>query len=150
MRVAKEPIHILFAEDDTDDQLIVREAFTESDIKEELFFVKDGIELLDYLYGKGRYSDRSTYPLPDIIFTDINMPRMNGFEVIKQIKSDPHFRKIPIIVLSGSKMNEDILQSYELGANSYITKKLNFDCVKVVVEALQKYWFGIVELPDEK
>src|SRR5574340_1676975 len=118
----RKPIDILLAEDDEDDYLLIAEALEESRLANKVHWVKDGEELLDYLYRRGNYAKPEESPIPGIILLDLNMPRKDGREALKEIKSDPGLRKIPIIVLTTSKAEEDILRSYDLGVNSFIRK----------------------------
>lgn len=144
-----QPIIILMAEDDPDDQLLTRDALEESRLVNELYFVDDGIELLDYLRQREEYADPATSPRPDIILLDLNMPRLDGREALEQIKADPDLRRIPIVVLTTSKSEEDILKTYNLGVAGFITKPVGFDGLVEVIRAIGKYWFQIVELPPE-
>ncbi len=140
-------IHILMAEDDADDRMLVAEAFEEKRVANSLAFVEDGEELLDYLNRRGKYDDLKKYPRPDIILLDLNMPRMDGREALKIIKADPKLRGIPVIVLTTSQAERDILMSYDLGASSFITKPVTFEGLVETLGALDKYWVQIVQLP---
>ena len=135
---------LLMAEDDPEDQLLVREAFREARLANRLDVVADGEELMDYLYRRGRYPDVSR---PDILLLDLNMPRKDGREAIAEIKQDPQLRRLPIIVLTTSGAEEDIVRSYDLGVNSYIRKPVTFGKLVDVVRTIGAYWFDIVELP---
>ena len=115
----------------------------------DLRFVFDGEELLDYLYHRGRFSDPASSPRPGIIFLDLNMPKKDGREALRELKSNPSFRQIPIIVLTTSKAEEDIYRTYDLGANSYITKPVTFPGLVQVMNDLGRYWFEIVDLPTD-
>jgi CheY-like chemotaxis protein len=141
-------ITILMADDDPDDRELTREAFEEAKILNELRFVEDGAELLDYLNRRGKYTDPSTSPRPGIILLDLNMPRKDGREVLQELRTDPRFRSIRVIILTTSKAEEDILRSYNLSAASYITKPVTFESLVEVVRAFGKYWLEIVELPN--
>ena len=143
------PITILMAEDDPDDQLLTEEAFSEALLANDLRFVEDGEELMDYLYRRGRYADASNSPHPGLILLDLNMPRKDGREALEEIKADPNLRRIPIVVLTTSKAEEDILRTYDLGVSGFITKPVEFESLVEVVKVLGKYWFEIVELPPE-
>lgn len=140
---------ILYADDDADDQLLVKEALEESRIKNDLRLVSDGEELMDYLRRRGPYADPATSPRPGLILLDLNMPRKNGREALAEIKSDPELRRIPIVVLTTSKAEEDIYRSYDLGVNSFVSKPVTFAGMIEVMRALGRYWFEIVELPGE-
>ncbi|MBW7886480.1 MAG: response regulator [Caldilineaceae bacterium] len=140
-------ITILIAEDDPDDQLLTREALEENKLGNDLFFVSDGQELLDYLAQRGRFADPVIAPRPDLILLDLNMPRLDGREALARIKSDPIMRRIPIVVLTTSKAEEDILRTYDLGVNSFIVKPVTFESLVSVIRTLTQYWFSIVQLP---
>ena len=144
----KNPLPILMAEDDEDDRLLAQDAFTESRLANPLFFVNDGEELLDYLYHRGRYASKEQFPLPGLILLDLNMPRKDGREALKEIKSDANLRQIPIVVLTTSKEEEDILRSYSLGVSSFITKPVTFEQLVEVIQYIGKYWFEIVSMPQ--
>ena len=141
------PITILMADDDPDDRQLTKEAFEEAKLANDLRFVEDGVELLDYLNRRGKYADPATSPRPGIILLDLNMPRKDGREALREIKSDPALRHIPIVVLTTSKAEEDIYRTYDLGVNSFITKPVTFDGLVNVMRTLGTYWFEIVELP---
>jgi CheY-like chemotaxis protein len=140
-------ITILMADDDQDDCLLVKDAFTESRLANDLRFVDNGEELLDYLYHRKKFEKEKSSPRPGLILLDLNMPRMDGREALKVIKSDSDLRPIPVVVLTTSKQEEDIMRSYDLGANSYITKPVTFEGLVEVMKSLGKYWLEIVELP---
>jgi CheY-like chemotaxis protein len=143
------PITILMADDDADDRMMTREAFEESHLANDLRFVENGVELLDYLKRRGKYSDPTASPRPGLILLDLNMPRKDGREALEEIKQDPALRSIPVIVLTTSAEEADINRSYELHVNSYITKPVTFEALVAVVQALGQYWLEIVELPPE-
>ena len=144
------PITILMADDDPDDRELTREAFEEAKLANDLRFVEDGVELLDYLHRRGKYADPASSPRPGLILLDLNMPRKDGREALQEIKQDPRFRPIRVIVLTTSKAEEDILRTYNLSAASYITKPVTFERLVEVVRALGKYWLEIVELPPDE
>lgn len=150
MKGRRHPVTILMADDDPDDCMLAREALAESRLANELYFVKDGEELLDYLYHRGKYAEPESSPRPGLILLDLNMPKKDGREVLKEIKADPHLRQIPVVVLTTSQAEEDIHHSYDLGANSFITKPVTFSSLIEVMRTLGKYWFEIVELPPEE
>lgn len=147
MPVEISPITILLADDDADDRMLARDALAESRLANDLRFVEDGEELLEYLHRRGRYADPATSPRPGLILLDLNMPRKDGREALREIKSDPSLRHIPVVVLTTSKAEEDIYRTYNLGVNSFITKPVSFDGLVAVMKALGRYWFEIVELP---
>jgi CheY-like chemotaxis protein len=140
-------ITILMADDDPDDCLLVKRAFKTSKLCNDLRFVNDGEDLMDYLYQRGKYEEPDQAPRPGLILLDLNMPRKDGREALKEIRTDATLRDIPVVVLTTSRDEEDILRSYNLGANSYIMKPVTFEGLVGVVKSLGKYWFEIVELP---
>ncbi len=142
------PILILMAEDDADDRLLVKEALEESRVLNELRFVEDGEELLEYLRKQGRYAAEGESPRPGLVLLDLNMPRKDGREALREIKADPELRRIPIVVMTTSKAEEDIFRSYDLGASSYITKPVTFDRLVELMKTLGQYWIEFVELPN--
>lgn len=142
-------ITILLADDDPDDRMLTRDAFVESRLRNELEMVEDGEELMDYLHNRGKYSGESARPMPGLILLDLNMPRKDGREALKEIKSCPELRRIPVIVLTTSKAEEDILRTYDLGVNSFVVKPVTFEALVDVLKTIGKYWFEIVELPSE-
>ena len=150
MHTKRKPIVILLAEDDPDDQLMVKEALEENRVINNFYIVEDGVELMDYLKNKGKYSNPASAPRPGIILLDLNMPRKDGREALQEIKEDPDLCTIPVIVLTTSKVEEDILRTYNIGANSFITKPVSFEDLVEVMKILKKYWFEIVELPGNK
>lgn len=143
----RKPIDILLAEDDEDDYLLIVDALRESRLANEMHWVKDGEELMDYLHRRGNYVHQEESPVPGIILLDLNMPRKDGREALQEIKADPSLRRIPIIILTTSKAEEDILRSYDLGVNSFIRKPVRFEDFAEMIRVLGKYWFEIVELP---
>lgn len=134
------------ADDDADDRMMAKEAFEENKLANNIVFVEDGEELLEYLTYSGKYSG-SAHMLPGIILLDLNMPKKDGREALREIKSSPKLRRIPVVVLTTSKAEEDIIRSYDLGVNSFITKPVTFDELVTVIRNLGNYWLGIVELP---
>lgn len=147
MTTNKAPITILMADDDDDDYVLTKKALKESKLLNTLIRVKDGEELLDYLFARGDYEGQKTLR-PGVILLDLNMPRLDGREALKVIKSSPEFVNIPIIVFTTSKAEEDIYRSYQLGSNSFITKPVTFENLITVMKTLGMYWFEIVELPN--
>ena len=141
------PITILVVDDDPDDRMLIEDAFVESKLQNQRRYVKDGVELIEYLQHRGQFGDVREAPRPGVILLDLNMPRMDGREALAVIKADPNLRQIPVIVLTTSKAEEDILRSYNLGVNSFITKPVTFDGLVNVVNVLSSYWLQIVELP---
>jgi CheY-like chemotaxis protein len=144
------PITILLAEDDADDRKLTQEAFDDGRLMNDLRFVEDGEELLEYLKKQGRYAPPVEAPRPGLILLDLNMPRKDGRAVLAEIKNDPDLRTIPVVILTISKADEDVYRSYDLGVNSYIVKPVTFDALADTLQTLEKYWFEIVELPPHK
>ena len=145
MNASTHPILVLVADDDPEDRMLIEDAFEESRLANSLEFVEDGEELLDYLHRRNGYSDPNAPPRPGLILLDLNMPRKDGREALKEIKSYPDLRQIPIVVMTASKAEEDILRTYDLGVNSFITKPVTFEGLVEVVKELGRYWFEIVE-----
>lgn len=143
----RQPVTILMADDDSDDCLFTKEALESNHVINDLRFVADGEELMDYLQHRGRYANPGGSPRPGLILLDLNMPRKDGREALQEIKTDPDLRRIPIVALTSSKAEEDVLRTYDLGVNSYITKPVTFDGLVDAMRTLKKYWFEIVELP---
>lgn len=133
------------ADDDPDDRLLVKEAFEENHLLNNLETVEDGEELMDFLYRRGEFSD--TTITPGLILLDLNMPKKSGLEALKEIKSDERLRRLPVVILTTSKAEEDIVRSYDLGVNSFIVKPVTFDSLVELIKDLNKYWFQIVEMP---
>ena len=145
--MAERPITILYANDDPEDRMLVEEALRASRLRNELHFVEDGEELMDYLYRRGKFAHFAGRPLPGLILLDLNMPRKDGREALSEIKSDPALRAIPVVVLTTSKAEEDILRAYDLGAGSFVVKPVTFQSLTELTRSLQRWWFEIVELP---
>lgn len=135
------------ADDDADDRQMTREAFEQCRVANDLRFVEDGVELLDYLHRRNKYSAPASSPRPGLILLDLNMPKMDGREALRHIKSNARFRNIRIVVMTTSKADEDILRSYDLGAESFVTKPVTFTALVEVIAAMGRYWLEIVELP---
>src|SRR5437667_12818831 len=144
-----EPVQILMADDDPDDRLLTEKALKEYRLINGIRFVADGEELLDYLRHRGKYADPAAAPVPGLILLDLNMPKKDGREALAEIKADPNLRHIPVVVLTTSKADEDILRSYDLGVSSFITKPVTFDGLVRVMRTLGEYWFQVVALPPD-
>ena len=140
-------ITILLADDDPDDRMLAQDAFDESRLGNPFEMVEDGEQLMDYLHSRGKYSGDAARPLPGLILLDLNMPKKDGREALKEIKSCPELRRIPVVVLTTSKAEEDILRTYDLGVNSFVVKPVTFEALVDVLKTFGKYWFEIVELP---
>lgn len=141
---------ILMADDDDDDRLLAQDALAESQLDGSLHFVENGEDLLDYLWRRGKYEAPGEAPRPGLILLDLNMPRKDGREALREIKSDPELRRIPVVVLTTSKADTDVGAIYELGANSFISKPFQFEALVNVMKVLGQYWFKTVELPLPK
>jgi two-component system response regulator len=140
------PIEILLVEDSPADVLITREAFEEAKLLNTLHVVEDGVQALEFLRRQGSYADA---PRPDLILLDLNLPRKNGREVLAEIKADKDFKSIPVIILTTSSADEDILNAYDLHANCYVIKPVGFDNFLKAVQSIQDFWFSVVALPLE-
>lgn len=140
-------VTILLADDDEEDRMLTRDALKETKLLNELRTVGDGEELIDYLLHRGQYAAPESSPRPGLILLDLNMPKKDGREALKEIKEHAELRQIPVVVLTTSKADEDIFKTYQLGVSSYITKPVSFTGLVDVMKALGTYWFEIVELP---
>ncbi|MBW4670247.1 MAG: response regulator [Cyanomargarita calcarea GSE-NOS-MK-12-04C] len=147
MKGRQTTVTILMADDDEDDCMLASEALAESRLANELHIVRDGEELMDYLYHRGKYTEGKNSPRPGLILLDLNMPKKDGREALKEIKADTNLKQIPVIVLTTSRAEEDICRTYDLGANSFIIKPVTFASLVEVMKTIGKYWFEIVELP---
>ena len=142
------PAVILMAEDDPEDQELTKRALRVRKLRNRLVIVDDGEQALDYLYRRGEFADPASSPRPDLILLDLNMPKLDGRAVLEQVKKDPGLCNIPVVVLTTSAQEEDILRSYHLGVNSYITKPVQMDGFMKAVADLEHYWFDLVVLPN--
>jgi two-component system, response regulator len=149
MSEGRKPIVVLLADDDEEDRMLTCDALVESHFSNEICCVTDGEELMDYLHRRGKYTPPAEAPRPGIILLDLNMPRKDGREALKEIKSDPNLRQIPVVVLTTSKAEEDIFRSYDSGASSFICKPVTFEGLIDVMKGLGKYWFEIIDLPRQ-
>jgi CheY-like chemotaxis protein len=143
-RTGPRPVQILVVEDNPADARLVREVMRDSKISNEIHWVSDGVEAMAYLRCQGKYS---TAPRPNLIFLDLNMPRKDGREVLREIKTDPELRRIPVVIMTTSQTEEDIARAYEQHANCYVRKPLDFQQFHTVVKTLENFWFSTVELP---
>ncbi len=141
-------VTILMADDDAEDREMTQEAFVESRLANDLRFVEDGAELMDYLKHRGKYADPASSPRPGLILLDLNMPKKDGREALVEIKADPSLKNIRVIVLTTSKAEEDIYRMYNLSAASYIAKPVRFESLVDIIKTLGHYWLEIVELPE--
>ena len=149
MSTDRESLIILMAEDDPDDRLLTIDAFKRSRVLNDLTCVEDGEQLLQYLRNEDPYADPEAHPRPHLILLDLNMPRMDGREALREMKADANLRRIPVIVLTTSDAEEDLVRSYELGAASYIRKPVTFEALVELMQALGRYWVEFVRLPPE-
>ncbi len=145
-----EHLNILMADDDPDDRMLVRDALQESQSPHQLTCVEDGEELLDYLRHRGAYSSLDESSRSYLILLDLNMPRKDGRETLREIKADPQLRRIPVVILTTSQAEEDIARSYDLGASSFITKPSDFATLVTLVQMINQYWFKTVRLPPSE
>ena len=143
----RKTVTILVADDDADDREMIREALVANRLANDLRFVADGEELMQYLRRQAKYSDPATSPRPGIILLDLNMPKMDGREALKEIKQDAELKGIPVVVLTTSRAEEDVYRTYNLGVNSFVTKPVTFESLVEITRQLGRYWFEIVELP---
>ncbi len=148
MNEKRKTVRVIIAEDDDDDYLLASRALEAANFSSEVCRVKGGEELMDYLLHRGDYQDANYYPRPCLILLDLNMPNKDGRETLMEIKGHETLRKIPVVVLTTSKSDKDIMQSYELGVNSFIRKPVKFDELVEIMKALKYYWFEIVSLPE--
>jgi two-component system, response regulator len=139
-------INILMADDDPDDRMLMKEALEENNLPSNIAFVEDGKELLDYLHKRGQFAMKDTLK-PGLILLDLNMPKIDGREALRIIKSDPLHRRIPVVVLTTSKAEEDVFKTYDLGVNSFICKPVKFEELVQITKEIGIYWFSTVALP---
>jgi two-component system, response regulator len=147
MTARAKPITILIAEDDPDDRMLARDALEENRLANDVRFVVNGEDLMQYLRREGKYASPGAAPRPGIILLDLNMPRKDGREALREIKGDPSLKRIPLVVLTTSKAEEDVCRSYELGVAGFITKPVTFDGLVGAMKVLGRYWFEITALP---
>jgi chemotaxis family two-component system response regulator Rcp1 len=143
---AGQAINILLVEDNPGDVRLTVEALKEGKVYNRLHIAKDGMEAMEFLHREGKYYDA---PRPDLILLDLNLPKKDGHEVLAEIKEDPVLKRIPVVVLTGSKAGEDILKTYNLHANCYITKPVDWEQFITVVKSINDFWLTIVKLPSE-
>jgi CheY-like chemotaxis protein len=149
MRTGRKPIVILLADDDEEDRMLACDALAESRLSNDITCVTDGEDLMDYLHRRGKYAPPADAPRPGLILLDLNMPKKDGREALREIKSDPTLRQISVVVLTTSKAEEDIYSSYDSGASSFISKPVTFEGLVEVMKGLGRYWFEIVDLPRQ-
>ena len=148
---ARRSITILMADDDEDDRVLTADALKRSRLINDLRFVVDGEDLMHYLRGQGPYADGGIpAPRPGLILLDLNMPKKDGREALGEIKTDPDLRRIPVVVLTTSRAEEDIVRTYDLGVNSFVSKPVTFEELALAMQHLACYWFDLVELPQER
>ena len=146
----RDPVRILLAEDDDDDYMLTTQAFADNRLMNRVYRVKDGIELMEYLKREGDYKSPEKAPAPSLILLDLNMPRMDGREALREIKANERLRRYPVVVLTTSRAQEDIVRAYDLGVNSFISKPVSFHGLVEAVKVLGRYWFEVVDLPEER
>lgn len=137
---------VLIADDDADDRMFLEQAMRQNGYDQNIRFVEDGEELMDYLRQQGRYNEQNA-PWPNILLLDLNMPRKNGFQALSEIKDDPNLRRLPVVVMTTSSADEDVVKTYMLGVNSFVTKPFNFNRLVEMVGTLKSYWMDTVKLP---
>lgn len=145
----EKPAHILLVEDSRMDIELTLDAFREARLSNTIYVVQNGRDALDYLFGRGIYGDRQLYPMPNIILLDIKLPGIDGFEVLRQVKSTPLLKRLPVIVLTSSKEEGDRALSYDIGANSYLVKPVSFEGFMHVVQQIEGYWLTLNVAPPE-
>ena len=148
--IADSALIVLLADDDEDDRIMTADAFREARLVNELICVTDGEELMDYLYHRGKFAPPAAAPRPGLLLLDLNMPRKDGKEALREIKADPNLRSIAVVVLSTSETQDDIQRIYDLGAYSYVSKPVTFEGLVRAIKVIGTYWFKIVTLPDHK
>ena len=146
MRTGSEPIEVLLVEDNPGDVRLTREALRDGKVHNNLSVAPDGVEALAFLRREGKYADA---PRPDVILLDLNLPKKDGREVLEEIKADPSLARIPVVILTSSEAERDIVQAYALHANCYVTKPVDLDQFITVVKSIEDFWFTIVKLPAE-
>ena len=149
MNDSKSKVSILIADDDPDDRMLLEDAFRENGFTNELHFVEDGEQLLAFLRREGQWAEQAGEPYPGLVLLDLNMPKMDGREALRHMKADERFRTIPVVVLTTSKAEEDILRTYVTGVNSFMTKPVTFEGLMEVVRILANYWIQNVQLPPQ-
>jgi two-component system, response regulator len=138
---------ILLVEDNPDDELLALRALRKNNVTNEIVVAHDGVEALDYLFGSGPHTGRDTSTMPRLILLDLKLPKVDGLQVLKRLRSDERTRPLPVVILTSSKEREDMLEGYGLGANSYVRKPVNFEQFVRAVEQLKLYWLGLNEAP---
>jgi CheY-like chemotaxis protein len=149
MRDKGKPIAILLADDDEEDRMLAIDALAESRLSNTIHCVTDGEDLMDYLLRRGKYIPPAEAPRPGLILLDLNMPKKDGREALREIKADPQLRQIPVVVMTTSSAHEDVAHSYDSGASSFISKPVTFEGLIEVMKGLGRYWFEIVDLPAQ-
>lgn len=146
MNVGGKPVEILLVEDNPGDVKLTEKAFENARLSNDLHVVNDGVEALDFLHRRGEYEDA---PRPDLILLDLNLPRKPGEEVLEEVKADEALKRLPVVILTSSEAEEDILQTYDLHANAYLTKPVSFDGFTEVIQKIEGFWFSVVKYPPE-
>jgi two-component system response regulator len=138
---------ILLVEDNADDEALALRAMRKNNIKDDVFVVRDGVEALDFLFSENRYADRDPHEMPNLILLDINMPKMDGLEVLRRIRADKRTRLLPVVILTSSKEEQDLIEGYKSGVNSYVRKPVDFDDFSAAIRELGLYWLTLNERP---
>lgn len=146
MNDTEKAVDILLVEDNPGDVRLAREALKESKIRNNFFVVEDGVEAMEFLHRKGRYAD---VPRPDLVLLDLNLPRKNGREVLAEMKGDKELKRIPVVILTVSRDEEDVLRAYDLHANCYVTKPVDFGQFIKITKSIEDFWLTIVKLPPK-
>jgi len=145
MTDTEKPVEVLLAEDNPGDVMLTKKALEQGKLANNLHVVTDGVEALEYLRQDGEYADE---PRPDLVLLDLNMPRKDGQDVLEELQDDPELGRIPVVVLTSSESEEDIARSYELNANAYLTKPVDFEGFIETVNRMENFWFKVVKLPE--
>lgn len=145
--ISVRPVDILLVEDNPGDVRLTKEALRDAKVLNEIYVARDGVEAMEFVHREGSFSD---VPVPDLILLDLNLPRKDGREVLAEIKKDPRLKRIPVVVLTTSKADEDIVKTYNLHANAYITKPVDLNRFVDIIHALEEFWFSIVKLPPKE
>ncbi len=144
------PIDILLVEDEEDDIEITLRAFKNAKLKNQIYVVQDGQEAINFIYHKEPYQDEKKFPRPDLILLDIDIPKLSGFEVLKKLKGDPNYSFIPVVMLTSSKEEQDIIKSFQNGASSYIQKPVSYAEFTKIIDGFNFYWHIVNKFPDGK
>jgi two-component system response regulator len=150
MKMAEQPVEILLVEDNPNDVELALHALKKNNLSNQVHVVRDGVEALDFIFGTGPYAGRDLGAVPRVILLDLKLPRVDGLEVLRRVKADPRTRAIPVVVLTSSREERDIIESYQLGVNSYIVKPVNFEQFSETARQLGYYWLLLNKQPSSE